>query len=170
MLRLVEVITASATNRCLPLYELAWLANVDASERTIRRALHTMEYHRCVAVLRPFLSETAIAKRLAWAYTYAHITKSDWARVIWTDESAMQCGGSIRQYVSHTTKEAMHNDCLTARFKKLSYCLLWGAITSYGKGPLVFGKRRNREISPGIPTMPISFLSSTSSGLICASA
>ncbi len=75
------------------LYKLAWLANIDAFEQTIRQALQSISYLYCVAVLKLFLSNKAIAKLFACARTYALFTLADWGLAMYIIESAMQWGG-----------------------------------------------------------------------------
>ena len=56
--RLIDFATASQKNRCLPLAEVAQLAGVQASEVTLRKVFAQEGYHRRIARVRPFLSQT----------------------------------------------------------------------------------------------------------------
>jgi hypothetical protein len=106
-------------------------------------------YHLCVDIIKPFLNDAAMAKKLALARSYGHYSRSDWALVIFTDESAMQCRGPSRMWVTRQSKEAMHTDYLMAQFRKLLSCLVGGGITGYRKGPLVFWDREEGEYITG---------------------
>jgi hypothetical protein len=127
--RLLHVIMSSAEGRRHPLQTFAHLARVNASDQTIRRALKSMGYRRCVFVSKPLVRETAQQRRLAWAHHYRLYDKCDWEQVIFKDESAMQCGESSCLWVSRRPTEVMDKDCLMPKFRKLSSCMVWGAIT-----------------------------------------
>ena len=70
-------------------------------------------------------------------------TLHDWARVIWTDESALQCGGLYRTRVTRRRDQADFEDCQRPKFAKPAFCMVWGAITSYSKFPLVIWDKKN---------------------------
>jgi len=53
--RLVNLATATATNRRKPLTEIAYMAGVQANNKTLRCAFAEEGYHRRVARKKPFL-------------------------------------------------------------------------------------------------------------------
>ena len=55
--KLVELATSSAENRRKPFTEIAYLAGIQASEKTLRTAFSTQGYHRRVARKNPFLKK-----------------------------------------------------------------------------------------------------------------
>lgn len=58
--KLVELATTSAENRRKPFTEIAYLAGVQASEKTLRTAFATEGYHWRVARKKPFLQKKHI--------------------------------------------------------------------------------------------------------------
>jgi len=69
--RLMETATASAYNRRLPLAEVAKLANVKASKRSLRRIFQSEGYNCRIARVKPFLTNRAKENQLAWATDFA---------------------------------------------------------------------------------------------------
>lgn len=61
---LVAIATQSAENRRKPLWEIALLCNIKASDDTLRRAFALEGFHQWVARRKPFLDENAKAVQL----------------------------------------------------------------------------------------------------------
>lgn len=140
--RLVEVATESAYNRRRPLTEIAELAGIKACNSTLRTTFARLGYHRRIARIKPFLTQLAKDKRLAWALEHAHWTVEDWSRVIWTDECALKVGevsGNI--WVTRRPDEEYHEDCLQPKFRKRPTVMIWGCMIGEELGPMVIWKK-----------------------------
>jgi len=61
---LIDIVTQSAENRRKPLTEIAYMAGIQASSKTLRRSLALDGYHRRVARKKPFLNHGHIAVSL----------------------------------------------------------------------------------------------------------
>ncbi|KAF8434899.1 hypothetical protein BGX38DRAFT_152224 [Terfezia claveryi] len=59
--RLIEIATSSALHRHICL--IAELSGITASENTIRKAFEAEGYHRCIARIKPWLSDQAKQRR-----------------------------------------------------------------------------------------------------------
>jgi len=57
------------------------------TKRTLRKRLRELGFGCYTAVQKPFLKEKNIEERKKWAKEFAKWDGSDWAKVIWTDES-----------------------------------------------------------------------------------
>jgi hypothetical protein len=65
---------------------------------TVQRALKTgLDMSRRVAAKKPFLKANHIRKRKEWARENVQLTREDWIRIIWTDESSVEVGKQSRQ-------------------------------------------------------------------------
>ena len=101
-------ITTTAQNKCIiataeththvPLAELRSITNVDISKSTIHWRLHEVRIRKWRAVKRPLLQEQHAATRLKWMQEHQHKTREDWAKIVWSDEAAIQ-KDSARQQV-----------------------------------------------------------------------
>lgn len=122
----------SASNRRLPLQHLAYLEDLHFVKITLRTALQKEGYSRRIARAKPLLSESQKERRLQWAYDYLEWSDRQWSRVIWTDEASIRCGHFGQVYITRQAGEEYTKDCLVARFRKYSACMIWGAISVYG--------------------------------------
>jgi tRNA U38,U39,U40 pseudouridine synthase TruA len=93
--KLVNFVTASPENRQLEYFRFPPEVSVDACERIIRRALGTKDFHRYVQCQKPYLSKVNREKRLLFAECYEEWEVEDWYKVLFTDESFMQCLGKF---------------------------------------------------------------------------
>ncbi|PUU77795.1 hypothetical protein B9Z19DRAFT_1127829 [Tuber borchii] len=141
---LIKTATASAYNRHLPLSEVAKLAGIKASDRSLHRIFCSQGYNRRVARIKPFLNAETKQKRLDWGWKFHDWAESDWADVIFSDEAAFNCGqlsGTI--WVTRKPSEEYDEDCLVPKFKKLTTVMVWGAICGSQKSPLVVWETDN---------------------------
>lgn len=129
--------------------ELSAKLQLSASARTMRRTMQDLGYIRAIARAKPFLNDTAKAKRLAWAINHKPYGTEDWNRVIWTDESAMQNGGPKNVWVTRQPgkEEAYREECLQPVFRKLDQCMIWGAIAVGHKSPLVIWDKQRGNMT-----------------------
>jgi hypothetical protein len=93
--RLVEFVFKSPENRQMAYFQLPPHISHYACKCTVRKALGMEEYHRRVARQKPYPSAANHAKRLLFAQCYADWDVEDWHAVFWTDESSMQCLGTV---------------------------------------------------------------------------
>lgn len=70
--RILNYVTSSAEHRQLTYREISEHLSLNLSVTTIRKILNNNKYHRRVAVAKPFLTDNAMAKRLAFAQKYSH--------------------------------------------------------------------------------------------------
>jgi transposase len=112
---------------------------IEVSVRTIRNSLYEMEFFSRIAVKKPFISKRHAADRLEFARKYEHWTSSDWAKVIWTDESSFELGKNSRTVrVWRRAYEKYHWDCLAPSFKSgRTSVMVWAAITGTTKSSIV---------------------------------
>jgi transposase len=153
--RLVKRLTADAHSRRLRLDILAYQEGLEHCTATIRQALLKEGYKRRVARKKPWLTQAHKDKRLRWALEHVHWTDRQWTSVLWTDEASFRCGYFGQVYVTRLAEEALHEDCLVAKFRKYSACMVWGCISPEGLHKLhvfdkgsVDGKRYREEIVP----------------------
>jgi transposase len=141
--RLVDRLRLSTENRRLPLDQLARLEHLHYDIRTLRKALEKEGYSRRIARSKPLLTEKQKERRLQWARDHLNWSDRQWGRVIWTDEASIRCGHFGQVYVTRAIGEEFEPDCLVARFRKYSACMIWGAIASDGpKDIFIFEKGR----------------------------
>lgn len=131
--RFIRFITANAEARRLRIDQAATLAGgMPYHLHTLQAALHREGYHRRIARKKPLLTEAHKAARLQWAQEHVNWSDRQWQRVLWTDEASIRCGYFGQIYVTRRADEAFAEDCLVARFRKYSACMIWGCIGSDG--------------------------------------
>jgi hypothetical protein len=141
--KLIDYATATQENRRKPFAQLAEELSITINERSLRQAFAKEGYHRRVARMKPFLSINAKAKRLEWADKIRDWSAYDYAKIIWTDESAFNIGGFAgNTWVTRQPGEEYLEDCLVPKFRKLETIIVWGCIYGNVKGPLVFWDKK----------------------------
>lgn len=117
-------------------------------KQTLQAALRQQGYERRIARQKPLLTLTQKDARLQWAQEHVQWSDRQWFPVLWTDEAAIRCGFFGQVYVTRRQDEEFAEDCLTARFRKYSACMLWGCIAADSpKQCFVFDKGSiNREV------------------------
>jgi len=65
--------------------------NKDSTAMTLRE-----RYSEIKSSKRALLTEEHVKNRLIWARKHQHWTLQDWAKVIWSDESAVKKGSDTR--------------------------------------------------------------------------
>ncbi len=142
-MRIIDCVIASAEGRQMTYSEVGQHLGLNMAGDTIRRTLNEYRYHRRLAIAKLFLTEDNMRNRLAFAQKYADYDTLDWARVIFTDESAVQNEGTNRRFVTRQPDEQYHKHCLRPKFRKPSYCMIWGAICEQFKSSLIIWDRKN---------------------------
>ena len=135
------IIAAAETNTYVPFASLTNIVNVPVSTSTIRQRLHEDLIGKWRAVKRTLLNKECAKKRLEWAMKYRHYTPEDWAKVVWSDESAMQEDSAGQQdwVFRHQTKEekyAPQNVRGKARDGDV-FQMVWGCFLGNKLGPIV---------------------------------
>lgn len=140
--RLINRLTADAYHRRLRIDQIAQLKDFHYDIRTLRKALQKEGYSRRIAYKKLLLTEAHKAARLQWAYEHINWSDRQWLRVLWTDEASIRCGYFGQVYITRKANKTFHKDCLIARFRKYSACMIWGSISADGpKECLVFNAR-----------------------------
>ncbi|CAK5268436.1 unnamed protein product [Mycena citricolor] len=129
-----------ARDHCrMPFEEVGNQISPPISARSVGRVLEAEGMHRRVARVVPYLTDEHKAARLAWAKACAKNTDRQWASVIWSDECYIHLeSGGGRVWVTQTSEETYHEDCLVPRFKQSPVrVMVWGCIAQNWKGPLI---------------------------------
>jgi hypothetical protein len=108
----------------------------EIAPRTVWKVLRQAGYSQCKLTIKPGLNKDNIKKRLDWCLAHEHWTLEDWKNVIWTDETAVQLGGTRgRRRVWRLPGEAYHKHVIRRRRKGFSEFLFWGSFSYDKKGP-----------------------------------
>ena len=76
--------------------------------------------------------------RLEWAKEY-QISLNDWRNVIYSDESKINLFARDGQRcVRRKSGERFHAHCVTPTVKFSTSVMIWGCMTAFGLGPLIF--------------------------------
>ena len=110
--------------------------NLDVSPRTVRRRLVENGLKGCTAAKKPHLRQQNVEKRLSWAKEREKMTKEDWEKVLWTDESPFVLfGGRGRSNVRRREGKRLHRHCRDKTVKHRSGKIhVWGCFTANGVG------------------------------------
>ena len=136
------LVRTALTETKLPLKELKSIANIPVCEQTIRRRLKEKGIRKWRALKRPLLNNEHARKRLEWARAHRHWTIEDWAKVIWSDESAIQKDSDTRtvwiwRHQNKAEKYMPKNVVGKKRDGELSQ-MVWGCFMRNKLGPIVF--------------------------------
>lgn len=68
--------------------QLGYEVGLECSDRTIQRAMGTMDYHKCVACRKGWVSESTAKPRVEWATVMKkrYPDKKDWHGIRFSDE------------------------------------------------------------------------------------
>ena len=130
--RLIDRLSTDSFHRRLRLDQISDLEGFDFCTRTLIIALAKEGYHRRIARKKPWLTDAHKAARLKWAQEHVNWSDRQWQNVVWTDEAAIRVGYFGQVYVTRTANEELHEDCLAAKFRSYSSCMIWGCITAEG--------------------------------------
>jgi hypothetical protein len=104
--------------------------------RTIWKVLIHAGYSQCKLTVKPGLNELNMAERLAWYLEREHWILEEWKDVIFTDETAVQLGGTRGKRRIWRLPEEVHNKHYIKRYwKGFSEFMFWGSFSYNKKGP-----------------------------------
>ena len=131
---LIHHATLNAEQRRKPREQVAKELSISVCSRTLKVAFEKEQYHRRKATEKPCLPPEHIAVRHQWAWK--RLNWQWWDDIIWTDEAYFySSGGEI--FVTRKAEEKYLPECCKPKFKDFSSVMIWGAISSKGKGPLI---------------------------------
>lgn len=115
---------------------------VQIHRSTICRALHHMKLKSCVALKKPYISETNRKKRLMFAKLYEPKTIDFWKKCLFSDESKFNiCGNDGTKRVWRRPGEQYRPKHLCATVKHGGGSVfVWGCMSASGVGELKFIK------------------------------
>ena len=137
-----RIIAAAEANTRVLFTQLPNVVNIPVSESTIRRRLHEDHIRKWRAVKRPLLTDKHAEARLKWARKHQHKTREEWAKIVWSDEFAIQKDSAQQQVwvFRHQTKEEKYTPT-NVRGKSRSgdiSQMIWGCFAGNKLGPIMF--------------------------------
>lgn len=66
------------------------MLELNVSSKTIRRRLQELGLRYCKSKCKPYINQTNMKKRLAFAKKYVNMPISFWRKIIWNDESKFE--------------------------------------------------------------------------------
>jgi len=126
----------------LPLKELKSICNIEVSERTLQRYLQEKGIRCWRAVKRAMLTEKHTKARLVWAKEHKEWTAEQWAKVIWSDESAIKKHsdtGTVWVWRHQNKREKYLPKNVEGKKRDWSTSqMIWGCFAGNKLGPIVF--------------------------------
>ena len=80
------------SHRKTKLSKISELIPAIVSTRTLQKRIQDLCYNTCVAVKKAFVNDIQKKKRLEFANSHLTWTTTNWAKVIWSDESSFEIG------------------------------------------------------------------------------
>ncbi|KAF1809503.1 hypothetical protein P152DRAFT_461448 [Eremomyces bilateralis CBS 781.70] len=123
---------------------LAYEADIDCSPRTIKKAMETMDYHKCIACRKAWVSTQLAAKRVEYAKKMLskYPTPEHWKHVRFSDEVHIGLGPQGKNLIIRKRGQRYCLNCIQrvsdpdeADKRKVH---AWAAVGYNFKGPLVF--------------------------------
>jgi hypothetical protein len=108
----------------------------EVAPRTVWKVLKAAGYSQCKLIVKPGLNKLNKKERLDWCLAHEHWGIEEWKNVIFTDETAVQLGGTRgKRRVWRLPGEAYNKHCIRRRWKGFSEFMFWGSFTYDKKGP-----------------------------------
>lgn len=100
--------------RAMKWAQLGFMAGIAASARTIQRTMRQLDYRRCVACQRDWISPSLARRRLTFAKVMLirYPLPSDWYNVRFSDETHCGYGSPGRMYMTRRPCEVNCPDCV----------------------------------------------------------
>jgi transposase len=114
--------------------------DIEVSKSTVRREIKKMGVKRCVAAVKPYVSDKNASLRLSWCQERINWKLDDWEKVCWSDECSVEIRGTgtIRTMVWREKGERFLKECLTPSFKSgRESVMMWGCFVGDKLGPLI---------------------------------
>lgn len=106
-------------HRTLQWPQLASMAGLIGDKKvhwhTVRRAMQDMEYHKCIACTKNWLSADIRALRRTWARDFLPYKNDDWKRVRWSDEIHFGLGPEKKLRIIRRPGERLCWSCIQER-------------------------------------------------------
>ncbi|KAF1809579.1 hypothetical protein P152DRAFT_461262 [Eremomyces bilateralis CBS 781.70] len=123
---------------------LATEADIDCSGRTIQRAMQSLDYHKCIACRKAWVSKQLATKRVAYAKKMLakYPTPEHWKHVRFSDEVHFGLGPQGKTLIIRKRGQRYCSKCIQRvddpdeEDKKKVHA--WAAVGYNFKGPLVF--------------------------------
>ena len=134
-----HLIRTARKQRRTPFAEIGNQLGLDVTNTTIRNVLKGAGYHRHVARKVPFLTQRHRKACMSWARLYRPLTRQQWSKVIWSDESYIYLSDDRgRIFVMRRANEEFLDECLVPTFKQSPiHVMVWVCIMEGRKGPLL---------------------------------
>ena len=107
------------------------------SVQTVRRRLCENGLAAHSPAKKPILNARIRALRHDWAIDHLNWTFDDWAKIVFSDESAFTMSSNSIQYVRRRMNERYDEQCvLSHENRSRGSCMIWGAFSIYDYTPL----------------------------------
>ena len=124
-------------------------SGVQCSRSTVYRILHEAGITNWIMKKRLLLRLEDVKARYNWAKLYKDWTRSDWEKVIWSDESSVERGsGKKREWMFRTPSQKWHKEMIqpTSKGKDIKV-MVWAAlIYTHWRGILSRRRMATRRI------------------------
>lgn len=150
--RLIEWVTASATNRRTQWEDLPSILGWNYTFQAIRTAFKKEGYARRISRRKPVLTYANRITRLQWAIEHEDWTEEQWFSIMWSDETWVQPGRHTKDWVTRKigSEELYHPDCVEERYQRKIGWMFWGTIAGkYGRHKGVFWEKDWKTINEG---------------------
>lgn len=119
-------------------------AGVNVHRSTVSRRLKGMNLSAYKPAKKPRLTEEMKRRRLAFANRYKHWTVSDWRKVMWSDECSFLQFGQYASHVRRPRGQRYVEKYTIATVKHPPTIMVWGCMSSFGRGCLTVLNRNER--------------------------
>ena len=110
----------------------------EISARTIQRRLKQMGLMARTPAKKPLLNQRMKKARLNWAKNKENWGRSEWSRVIFSDESKFNLiGPDVCLKVRRRKGERYSQNCCVSTIKHSPYVMIWGCISKYKTESLI---------------------------------
>ena len=135
--QLMRVVKKNTKTTACKLVESLEKINIIASEKTIRRTLHSKNVYGRKAVKKPLISDVNRKKRLYWCHSRKNWSSSEWDKIIFSDESRFELfQNDSNDWVWRKPEEKYNKENLSPTVKKSDGIMVWGCFTREKMGPL----------------------------------
>jgi len=137
----LSFVSGSKQNRRTPYYRIIDILQLDISCHALRNALARRGYRRYIALRKPPITETTRLKRIQFALEHIYWTPTQWAMVLFTDETWVNGTNHRKVYVTRRPGEELDPTCIRERIQRPKGWMFWGSIAGFQKGPSCFWEK-----------------------------